>query len=49
MVGDKPVAYADRTKLTYVEATVMEIQRLANIGMLRKLSVHVNANLTEKK
>ena len=31
VLGDKQVEYADRVKLKYVEATLMEIQRLANI------------------
>ena len=31
VVGDKPIEYSDRTKLPYVDATIMEIQRLGNI------------------
>lgn len=31
VLGDKQIEYSDRTKLTFVEATTMEIQRLANI------------------
>ena len=34
VLGDKQVEYADRVKLKYVEATLMEIQRLANIAPL---------------
>lgn len=31
IVGDKQIEYSDRIKLPYVDATIMEIQRLANI------------------
>jgi len=30
--GSRPITYADRGTLTYVEATLLEIQRVANIG-----------------
>ncbi|KAL3878365.1 hypothetical protein ACJMK2_030724 [Sinanodonta woodiana] len=30
--GDKPILYADRSKLRYVEATLLEIQRCANVA-----------------
>lgn len=34
VVGDKVIEYSDRTKLPYVNATIMEIQRCANIAPL---------------
>ncbi|KAK3594527.1 hypothetical protein CHS0354_023584 [Potamilus streckersoni] len=30
--GDKPILYADRSKLKYVQATLLEIQRCANVA-----------------
>jgi len=30
--GSRPITYADRGTLPYVEATLLEIQRVANIG-----------------
>ena len=35
-VGDRYIKYADRTKMNYVEATLSEILRLANVSALYK-------------
>jgi hypothetical protein len=40
VLGDKIIEYSDRTKLKYVDAVIMEIQRCAHLGN------HINSNST---
>ena len=34
--GDRRILWSDRAKLPFVEATLLEIQRVANVGKLTK-------------
>ena len=36
--GSRPITYGDRGTLPYMEATLLEIQRVANIGIVLSVS-----------